>query len=63
MVYAFSLPGLRLTEAHLFKEFQIPQEEWQSLNDKLDRLAEMIKHHNATDHNTYIRSHRIGEVK
>jgi len=27
----------------------IPQEEWQSLNDKLDRLAEMIENRNATD--------------
>lgn len=41
----------------------IPQEECQSLNDKLDPLAEMIENRNATDHNTYIRSHRIGEVK
>ena len=27
----------------------IPQEEWQSLNDKLDRLAEMIENRNASD--------------
>lgn len=27
----------------------VPQEEWQSLNDKLDRLAEMIENRNATD--------------
>ena len=27
----------------------IPQEEWQSLNDKLDRLAEMIENRNSTD--------------
>lgn len=27
----------------------IPQEEWQSLNDKLDRLVEMIENRNATD--------------
>ena len=27
----------------------LPQEEWQSLNDKLDRLAEMIENRNATD--------------
>ena len=27
----------------------IPQEEWQLLNDKLDRLAEMIENRNATD--------------
>lgn len=27
----------------------IPQEDWQSLNDKLDRLAEMIENRNATD--------------
>ena len=27
----------------------IPQEEWQSLNDKLDRLAEMIENRNTTD--------------
>lgn len=30
----------------------IPQEEWQSLNDKLDRLAEMIENRNATDRNS-----------
>lgn len=30
----------------------IPQEEWRSLNDKLDRLAEMIENRNATDLNT-----------
>lgn len=30
----------------------IPQEEWQSLNDKLDRLAEMIKNRNTTDRNS-----------
>ena len=29
----------------------IPQEEWQSLNHKLDRLAEMIENRNATDRN------------
>ena len=29
----------------------IPQEEWQSLHDKLDRLAEMIETRNATDRN------------
>lgn len=27
----------------------IPQEEWQLLNDKLDRLAEMIENRNTTD--------------
>ncbi len=27
----------------------IPQEEWQSLNDKLDRLAEIIENRNASD--------------
>lgn len=27
----------------------IPQEEWQSLNDKLNRLAEMIENRNADD--------------
>ena len=27
----------------------LPQEEWQSLNDKLDRLAEMIENRNASD--------------
>ena len=30
----------------------IPQEEWQSLNDKLDRLAEMIENRNASDRDT-----------
>lgn len=29
----------------------IPQEEWQSFNDKLDRLAEMIENRNASDRN------------
>ena len=29
----------------------IPQEQWQSLNNKLDRLAEMIENRNATDRN------------
>lgn len=27
----------------------IPQEEWQSLHDKLDRLSEMIENRNVTD--------------
>lgn len=27
----------------------IPQEQWQSLNNKLDRLAEMIENRNASD--------------
>lgn len=30
----------------------IPQEEWQSLHDKLDRLAEMIENRNASDRDT-----------
>lgn len=30
----------------------LPQEEWQSLNDKLDRLAEMIENRNASDRDT-----------
>ena len=30
----------------------IPQEEWQSLNDKLNRLAEMIENRNASDRDT-----------
>ena len=29
----------------------IPQEEWQSLHDKLDRLAEMIETRNTSDRN------------
>lgn len=29
----------------------IPQEECQSLNDKLDRLAKMIENRNTTDRN------------
>lgn len=29
----------------------IPQEEWQSLNDKLDRLAEMIENRNSSHRN------------
>ena len=30
----------------------IPQEEWRSLNDKLDRLAEMIENRNASERDT-----------
>lgn len=29
----------------------IPQEEWQSLHDKLDRLAELIENRNSIDRN------------
>lgn len=29
--------------------FMIPQKEWQTLNDKLDRLAEMIENRNVSD--------------
>ncbi|MCM1021644.1 MAG: DNA-binding protein [Muribaculaceae bacterium] len=29
----------------------IPQEEWQSMHDKLDRLAEMIETRNVSDRN------------
>ena len=37
----------------------MPQEEWQSMHDKLDRLAEMIETRNRSDLDAFLRSHRI----
>lgn len=50
MIYA-TYSNKKLLVESAITMVMIPQEEWQSLNDKLDRLAEMIENRNATDLN------------